>query len=1731
MKLTSHRLVGWRNLCLRGFVVILGMLAAATVASAQESKSADDAAKPATVGAESAKPTTTKRVVDPKMPDISGTWRMGKDGGFGECVIQRVDDDAAEFTFEAPDPKGKKNRQRLKWSRGTQRFEFVQPSDIVPEITGKATLQLLPDQKTMLFKASFDEPPTEEFLQESGLTKDELGQFLNQEWTRTKKPVGNAAEPVATPAESAKPVPAKPDGGARMPDAIRALMPSIVTVIRVDPKTGLPNPNPNGQAGVIVDPRGYILTPFMEGLSKAKPCKVRLANQQEFVAEVAATDETHLMVLKIVSPYALAAVSLAKLREPQVGDAVFVVPSPAGKGPSVGIVTATSRSLPEYDETTFIQTDIKLPKGEEGSLLVSALGEPIGIPVIKWPDEQPICFARPLKTALSIIQVATKVAVAADVAASPRPAADAKMPDISGKWTFKRPPLPFKDTQEGAVMLRQTYVVSRSEEAETDFEFWESSQPKTTASRVKWIPGTQRFQVFPKGEKDNYKAQATLELSADGNTLSLRLVIDAAERERLAAQGGVTGEAMERLLNQEWRRFGPEEEGLADRIGGLVGTWNRAESGTFSKLTIWPVENRESLVFVDGEDVKGLLEWKPAEMMFHGFFTFNVLGDWTVEATLRDLTDGRYDLVIAPFEGQRKGLLRGGFAKTERELDQKLRATWNRNYDPDRPKPLPTVTVVKTEFNPAPVRNALRAKYREPPYRFFSNDTFRSVIAIAPEDAQEEIEFLIHKLDVKNGPFDEVASPNIAPATPANQPLPTSRRPDQVVPDITGTWRVAIWYQEKGKYEPVEAGVMEIRRVGAESFLIDQPWVEKATRIFVEWSDANRRFQGIWGNDEGHSKITLQPASDNNTTLRVVVTKTSTPKGPLKKGGNEQGSEEKSSSQQWPQEWTRVSLTLSTTQENHIDLTGAAPDTVSHRTKPTRVVSPTALPDTPAAKRLVEQLGTQESAAAAEAATIRQLQANGQAEQNRQAIAEHQRKLKNLLSTAFDLKLQWEELQVQELQSRLSRLERQIGQRKELREKIINRRAGELIEGDALKWSQDSAAIWRSNDREVTAGGAQPGQSKPAGKESTVVSPSPVPIPSKPAPVAPTDPKSELLAKLQGRWELQIRTQFPNNQSDPVSLREFAEIKDNLMTGWSESDNKRENEGIILLKLGEPGPPQQIDLITNPNDGEDRTVMPGLIEVVDDVVRICFDPTSDSVRPEVIAVGKKADIWELRRKTGSGDPKLDPLPSPEQLRKQLQPIADRVRTAAARVRELEPVYFRDRSNAAELQRAFEEMNAARIDYRQRVSATKPGFKQIEEDYNAAGNLAIGLRTQYEAKFKLLAEGKTTEAEIKAVADSLKRATETMSAIKGKSDSYNFVSDLLPQDGDAVPEENELPLSTTRSSYDPAIAMAWLEATTNLKLEFVRFDELKLPFKAALRIRGFSPPHQIGDLITSLDGQRFESLDQAVAALRPNLRLKNTRAGENSIVRRGGLAGRRVKWEVSKDWPIDYLQPTTPVRATVGLEVRVRGAKPEEIETGYVTGTCVSPDGLVVIPFSAKSLVETEPAIAFGEIKGTARIVASDNERGLTLLKLESPNHQLFGWLKCRTGLPTKGQRLELFQDVNRFFQTSVSVVEQPYPAPHVGTDGFIATAFRGDTAPIGSPLMSVENELQGIVVESKPPPNQPDQPDVANPEPLQRNFGIPAVHIQKLIDEYRRSTAKLKLEAQASSQPPKDDAP
>ena len=320
-------------------------------------------------------------------------------------------------------------------------------------------------------------------------------------------------------------------------------------------------------------------------------------------------------------------------------------------------------------------------------------------------------------------------------------------------------------------------------------------------------------------------------------------------------------------------------------------------------------------------------------------------------------------------------------------------------------------------------------------------------------------------------PFGENEKPLKSLAVPA-KPAPAAPVADSKMPDISG-----MWYMVKNG-NPSEAMIQRI--LDDEAYLVNEAggW-----RCHVRWSRDTQCFEETTFNvvPKTTTKLIFQLLPDEQTMLVTISLDEHARKDYLSRrkiSDSELDLRLKS-------EWTRKKMPRKTdapTTSAVRSSSETSPVTVAQQpsapkadpeqtpvTKPTKadaaisftpapVPASTGIPNTPAAKRLVEQLQAQESAAAADAATIRQLQANGQAEQNQPPIAEHQRKLKNLLSTAFDLKLQLEELQVKELQSRLSRLERQIGQRKELREKIIARRAGELIEGDTLKWDSTGAA-------------------------------------------------------------------------------------------------------------------------------------------------------------------------------------------------------------------------------------------------------------------------------------------------------------------------------------------------------------------------------------------------------------------------------------------------------------------------------------------------------------------------------------------------------------------------------------------------------------------------------------------------------------------------------------------------
>ncbi|MEK6259836.1 MAG: secretin N-terminal domain-containing protein [Planctomycetota bacterium] len=160
---------------------------------AQGKPSADEVdplAKPAAVPV---KPMPATSVVDPKMPDISGTWRIG---AAIMQVIRRVADGTADFVIDSARGDGTSRGfgglplgQKIKWSSDAQQFQTT-IADLGGWGRADITLQLLADGKMMRVTHSFDEQRTAEFSKTSllPLSEDGLKRFSIQNWTRQETP-------------------------------------------------------------------------------------------------------------------------------------------------------------------------------------------------------------------------------------------------------------------------------------------------------------------------------------------------------------------------------------------------------------------------------------------------------------------------------------------------------------------------------------------------------------------------------------------------------------------------------------------------------------------------------------------------------------------------------------------------------------------------------------------------------------------------------------------------------------------------------------------------------------------------------------------------------------------------------------------------------------------------------------------------------------------------------------------------------------------------------------------------------------------------------------------------------------------------------------------------------------------------------------------------------------------------------------------------------------------------------------------------------------------------------------------------------------------------------------------------------------------------------------------------------------------------------------------------------
>jgi serine protease Do len=165
-------------------------------------------------------------------------------------------------------------------------------------------------------------------------------------------------------------------------------------------------------SGVIVDPRGYIVT-NNHVVERADRIRVQLQDEPEGVihdAKVIGTDqETDLAVIKIDAKRDLPVAKLGNSDGMQVGDWVLAIGSPFGLNSTVtaGIVSAKGRNniVPGRQFQSFFQTDAAINPGNSGGPLVNMRGEVIGINTAIYTESsgyQGVGFAMPSKVVADV---------------------------------------------------------------------------------------------------------------------------------------------------------------------------------------------------------------------------------------------------------------------------------------------------------------------------------------------------------------------------------------------------------------------------------------------------------------------------------------------------------------------------------------------------------------------------------------------------------------------------------------------------------------------------------------------------------------------------------------------------------------------------------------------------------------------------------------------------------------------------------------------------------------------------------------------------------------------------------------------------------------------------------------------------------------------------------------------------------------------------------------------------------------------------------------------------------------------------------------------------------------------------------------------------------------------------------------------------------------------------------
>lgn len=159
--------------------------------------------------------------------------------------------------------------------------------------------------------------------------------------------------------------------------------------------------------GIVIDPRGYILTNF-HVVDGVRQINVTLHDGQQYIAQLVANDrETDLAVIRIPTSHALPVLRIGTSSDLMPAESVIAVGNAFGYENTVttGIISALHRNV-QVNETQqyldLIQTDASINPGNSGGPLLNVNGEMIGVNVAVRAGAQGIGFAIPADKALAV---------------------------------------------------------------------------------------------------------------------------------------------------------------------------------------------------------------------------------------------------------------------------------------------------------------------------------------------------------------------------------------------------------------------------------------------------------------------------------------------------------------------------------------------------------------------------------------------------------------------------------------------------------------------------------------------------------------------------------------------------------------------------------------------------------------------------------------------------------------------------------------------------------------------------------------------------------------------------------------------------------------------------------------------------------------------------------------------------------------------------------------------------------------------------------------------------------------------------------------------------------------------------------------------------------------------------------------------------------------------------------